>query len=1014
MALVRLCVDPNEATEQRFEIEATVVTVGSADDNDIVVVDPSISPHHFKIELRPDGWHLVDLRSKLGLLYHDEKVQDARLERGSIFQAGGKHLLFDVTDAAHEAEEVSGMQLPTLGKRQELVVSGMLPCWRCQQPLPPGTLFCPACGSDQRARYAPSTYVAPLETPMAPGAGLMPFVAFLLSVLGPVAFGFGWLAGIILGFVSLTIIRKRGGHVSDVRKAHAAIYIGLAWAVLIFGAIGWYLWYSQTTRAIARNERRVAEQLRDITVAEAYYRISLARDRDGDGVPEYGTLAELVSNGYGNVNAALARGKDWSGYRFDMLQADESDFCVVAEPQRKGITGQKTFLVRSDGYVCGDIVPAGTPITTTMRLRRLSGESALVSAAQELVDDLHKVAEAALRGRRYEAAMLIVQLTRTNFPSMAAGKLDGIERQSTPFVVEIRARELLAQSSNALASGESLRALETLQTLRQNYPTFSGVEKVDEQIRMLRDQHSQKLEQNAQQLLEQAIGLDLRLAFAEAEAAYHTVANQYQGTSAAKEALRRIEALAERKKERNAAALVEEALSLNLDTEYKNILSRIDQLTRTFGASASVSQAQERLAALALKCQARIYTAAGDADMRATNTGASLTSYLTAAERDPAHVRAFATNYAAALRYGVSNALAVADFRQALRYAELYQELRVEPERLALDKVDTIRFEVAQLEVARSGFAKALALVEACGDRLNSNAAMSFLAGKIYLQCNKPDAAALAFQRCLTQEPFAAEARLLLLRSAAQAALAHETNMLREAELDEEWTLLLRTYGIALPAITSIVAVSTSTWQSLCVQLCDHVEMTYELLTYSGSEADLFVEKERERQALNGEMRRLQQILKNGMRARKAVARSAQQAADWWAYCWQLVSNTAPAVAATAMAVSNAPAGTASAEAVLQARVLLRKQSTGAAVALLFRKAYAADDNNKGQLLRFLNLLVTQLENKQPVRNVLNDIKQYLSDQRAQEYSRQALAGLAELSAIAADPAALAAAFTTR
>ncbi|RLD12191.1 MAG: hypothetical protein DRI44_01575, partial [Chlamydiae bacterium] len=268
MALVKLIIHPNDENEQLFEIETIRATVGSADDNDIRFNEPTISPHHFKIEFRDDKWFITDLHSKSGTFIKKEKIDEETIERGTIFKAGDCYILFDVAENEQQFDGVSDSQLPTVSFRERgIELSGARPCWNCGRPVPPDTMFCPACGANQQGAYMPSDFVSPVEHPSSQGAGLMPLVAFIVSLFGPLLI-IGWLAGIILGFISLSIIRKRGGHKTDIRRAHAAIYIGIAWFVLLAGGFTWWTYSNQTQRKIKHNEAKVMEQLHEIAVAE--------------------------------------------------------------------------------------------------------------------------------------------------------------------------------------------------------------------------------------------------------------------------------------------------------------------------------------------------------------------------------------------------------------------------------------------------------------------------------------------------------------------------------------------------------------------------------------------------------------------------------------------------------------------------------------------------------------------------------------------------------------------------
>jgi len=76
---------------------------------------------------------------------------------------------------------------------------------------------------------------------------------------------------------------------------------------------------------------------------------------------------------------------------------------------------------------------------------------------------------------------------------------------------------------------------------------------------------------------------------------------------------------------------------------------------------------------------------------------------------------------------------------------------------------------------------------------------------------------------------------------------------------------------------------------------------------------------------------------------------------------------------------------------------LKRKQKFAAINNDLMYRAAVAEINTKSKLLDYLDSLVSKLERKAPVRNVLNDVKKYLDDQRTVKLDRKALSATSEL-----------------
>ncbi len=89
----RLEVGNGPARGQRLRRACSVVTVGSAEGNDLVIVDPHVSRSHAQLELRPNGVLVRDLGSKNGTFYLGARVEGAVLPmNGGTLQLGGCEL----------------------------------------------------------------------------------------------------------------------------------------------------------------------------------------------------------------------------------------------------------------------------------------------------------------------------------------------------------------------------------------------------------------------------------------------------------------------------------------------------------------------------------------------------------------------------------------------------------------------------------------------------------------------------------------------------------------------------------------------------------------------------------------------------------------------------------------------------------------------------------------------------------------------------------------------------------
>jgi pSer/pThr/pTyr-binding forkhead associated (FHA) protein len=84
---------------RRLPITISVVNVGRADYNDIVIADPSVSTTHAKLQRRDDVWVLTDLGSTNGTYVEGEPVTgETALTPGTTLRFGDVATLFEPHD----------------------------------------------------------------------------------------------------------------------------------------------------------------------------------------------------------------------------------------------------------------------------------------------------------------------------------------------------------------------------------------------------------------------------------------------------------------------------------------------------------------------------------------------------------------------------------------------------------------------------------------------------------------------------------------------------------------------------------------------------------------------------------------------------------------------------------------------------------------------------------------------------------------------------------------------------
>jgi pSer/pThr/pTyr-binding forkhead associated (FHA) protein len=81
-------IEPKQHRGQTFTL-SNVLAIGRLEDNDIITDDSFISSHHARIEIRPDGVWVVDLKSTNGTFVNGHRLIDARsVRKGDRIQVG--------------------------------------------------------------------------------------------------------------------------------------------------------------------------------------------------------------------------------------------------------------------------------------------------------------------------------------------------------------------------------------------------------------------------------------------------------------------------------------------------------------------------------------------------------------------------------------------------------------------------------------------------------------------------------------------------------------------------------------------------------------------------------------------------------------------------------------------------------------------------------------------------------------------------------------------------------------
>lgn len=89
-----------------LELDAERMSVGRADDNQLIIADDSVSSHHGEFTFDGSSWTLTDLGSTNGTKIGGSRVETVNLTSGGAFQLGNVNCVFlgDVEEEAYSAQ----------------------------------------------------------------------------------------------------------------------------------------------------------------------------------------------------------------------------------------------------------------------------------------------------------------------------------------------------------------------------------------------------------------------------------------------------------------------------------------------------------------------------------------------------------------------------------------------------------------------------------------------------------------------------------------------------------------------------------------------------------------------------------------------------------------------------------------------------------------------------------------------------------------------------------------------
>ena len=91
-----LLVSTHGSRPVQFDLGGSLIGIGRASDNDVIVDDPMVSRHHCQLKLQHGAYSFADLGSRNGSLINGQPVSQIALGPGDIIQIGDTEVEFQV------------------------------------------------------------------------------------------------------------------------------------------------------------------------------------------------------------------------------------------------------------------------------------------------------------------------------------------------------------------------------------------------------------------------------------------------------------------------------------------------------------------------------------------------------------------------------------------------------------------------------------------------------------------------------------------------------------------------------------------------------------------------------------------------------------------------------------------------------------------------------------------------------------------------------------------------------
>lgn len=820
---MKLIINPNSPQQETCNIQQAAIMLGRAPDNPVVLQSGSAAEYHARIYYENGSWYLNDFIGDNTVLLNGIPVQNAELTPGSMITVGGVPIL--VMSLEQPPEQVYAVPA-TVAEPAQHVTAYDPSMARMQQ----GPMY---------AEQAPSRK----------GSAVMARMALICSLCGPLLLGIGWLLGIIMGIVALL---RQSSESSDRRYAWTAVFSGIAWVLLISMIAGILSLKSVRAHRVAANEAEVEKTVKALAATQFYVKYAGLYDGDKDNEGEYVNLDKLYESGYHVLEDDIREEPVYRGYYIRIPRADEKGFVITAVPADYKSSGRQAYWIDEDGRM----------LIVDNKGRELKEKPLNVKGAEQgppllntlgsvLADDLLQAAENAFKQGDYRRCKQIIDSIRALFPQSAeTRKVEALEKNAEPFVVDFKSREMLERAGSLLDRGEIDSALMTLRRLVKMYPVSAITEQVKKKISdvtlaqarekvkkaeaYLKEQKPYMavalldevtnfyhealndaglkntiagsrttaitiLEKEAAELMKKAGALETDKKYDDAYSLYMTVKNQYGVTRVADGIDAVISINRKVAQEDEAKEYIAELMALKPEDDNTRIISISELLERKYANTDAYTSNGRIIRRMERASRAAKYIGDARTQMEQKNYRAALASFSLALKEDPSvRISMKSELETCCLNLGDS-AYESKDYALAMEYYQSY--LKLDPEQSRVDKQRLMEcyYQQAQTAFQEGTYDEAEKYLLACNEQYGETPEYNFMYGRIMINKKEWEEAVKRLSESISAtETISSDARLYWAYAQFRSGLEEEEKLRELVIKDGELADVLNDYGVEI------------------------------------------------------------------------------------------------------------------------------------------------------------------------------------------------------------------------